>query len=82
MNRNMMQLQDEDLNLVSGGTGSLSPEEIKAQEKYHELLEAWNSMGFPEHGFYPHQLGAICDEWRAGGYKGTARQVLQPFKNW
>ena len=72
-------LQDDVLEQVNGGAsgGNTDPE-----LKYIEFTNAWDSIGFPQHGWTVRQKEGLCDQWGAEGFPGTASQWLSRFRNW
>lgn len=59
------------------GSGAADP-----QAKYREFELAYTQMGFLAHGFTRHQLDAMCDEWEAQGFPGSAAAFLARAKTW
>ncbi len=78
-------LSEDALEKVAGGvkvSGRKVTSVVDPQAKYQEMEAAFASMGFFSHGFTRHQMDALCDQWEAEGFPGTAESFLIKAKNW
>ena len=80
-----VELTDDALRKVAGGVKASTRKVtsvVDPQVKYREFETAFTSMGFFAHGYTRHQMDALCDQWEAEGFPGTAESFLAKAKNW
>lgn len=72
-------LDDDLLRQVNGGA---SDGNVDPQLKFSEFFAAWDSLGFPAHGWGVRQKEGMCDQWSEEQFPCTADEWLRRYKTW